>query len=210
MPALTVTPGAAALSVTFSGQDAAGPLAPASGVVSFRLERSTDGETYSATGAAKPTPVTFDEAVTPGQTRWYRGTVCDALRNCASASSGPIVATAGTPKPPPVVITNTRPVMARVTAARPATCRNCVRVTFTAQGSGPLAWRVGLTSKNAGVKTALRTGTARSEGKVVTLIPLSRVPLCRSRLSLTLSLSSPYGTTHTSRALTVTGACRRG
>lgn len=218
VPALNITPVATGLSVVLSGYDAAGPLSSPSGITSFKLERSTDGKTYTATAGAQAAPVTYDEAATPGETRWYRGTVCDAVRNCATALSGPIVATPPAPAPP-VVIAAVRPAMRTIAAVRVratgsvkrarVTCRDCVRVTFTATGTGPLRWSVRMTAPKAAVKTARRGGTVPAGGRVTALMPLSRVPACGTRLTLAMSLSSTLGTARTSRAVTISGACRR-
>lgn len=218
VPALNITPVATGLSVVLSGRDAAGPLSSPSGIASFMLERSTDGKTYTATAGAQAAPVTYDEAATPGETRWYRGTVCDAVRNCATALSGPIVATPPAPAPP-VVIAAVRPAMRAIAAVRVratgsvkrarVTCRDCVRVTFTATGTGPLRWSVRMTAPKAAVKTARRGGTVPAGGRVTALMPLSRVPACGTRLTLAMSLSSTLGTARSSRAVTISGACRR-
>lgn len=217
VPALSVTPVATGLSVVLAGHDAAGPLAAPSGITSFRLERSTDGKSYTATGGSQAGPVTYDEAATPGQTRWYRGTVCDAVRNCATALSGPVVATPPA-APPPVAVAGSRPAIRGVSAARlrpkrtvksRPTCRDCVRVAFTATGTGPLRWSVRMTGPKARVKTAARSGVVPAGGRVTALMPLSRVPVCGARLSLSLSVSSALGNARTGRALTVSQACRR-
>jgi subtilisin family serine protease len=218
VPALNVTPVAGGLSVVLSGHDAAGPLSTPAGITSFRLERSTDGKTYAATGGAQASPVTYDETAPPGETRWYRGTVCDAVRNCATALSGPIVATPPTPAPP-VAIAALRPAMRAVAAVRVrargtvrkarGTCRDCIRVTFTATGTGPLRWSVRMTAPKAGVKTGLRTGVVPAGGRVTALIPLSRLPVCGARLTLAVSVTSALGTARSTKALAISGACRR-
>ena len=218
VPSLNVTPVTSGLSVVLSGHDAAGPMSSPSGITSFRLERSTDGTTYAATGASQAAPVTYDETAAPGETRWYRGTVCDAVRNCATALSGPIVATPPA-APPPAAIAAIRPAMRSVAAVRVrpkptvrksrTTCRDCVRVTFTATGTGPLTWNVRMTSPKAGVKTAQRRGRVPAGGRVTALIPLSRLPVCGSRLSLSMSVSSNVGTVRSTRRVRISGACRR-
>lgn len=218
VPALNVTPVATGLSVILAGHDAAGPLSTPSGITSFKLERSTDGKTYTAAGGPQASPVTYDETAAPGETRWYRGTVCDAVRNCATALSGPIVATPHAPAPPGAIAA-ARPAMRAVAAVRVrakrtvngarATCRDCVRVTFTATGTGPLRWSVRMTAPKARVKTALRGGIVPAGGRVTALIPLSRVPVCGARLTLSMSVSSTLGTARSSRAVRIAGACRR-
>jgi hypothetical protein len=66
-----------------------------------------------------------------------------------------------------------------------------------------------MTAPKAAVKTARRGGTVPAGGRVTALMPLSRVPACGTRLTLAMSLSSTLGTARSSRAVTISGACRR-
>lgn len=209
VPALTAAPAIGAVSVALAGQDAAGPGALEAGIATYRLERSTDGTAYATVAAAQASAIRFDEALTPGQTRWYRGTVCDANHNCASALSGPVTAATAPPSPPAQVAATLPPAMRTLAAGRPGSCLRCVRVTFAAQGSGPLKWAVALTPRNAGVKPIRRTGLVPAAGRVVVRIPLSRIPSCRGRLAIAMSLTSPFGTSRSTRTLAVQEACRR-
>jgi hypothetical protein len=140
------------------------------------------------------------------------------VRNCATALSGPVVATPPPPAPSAVVAA-ARPTMRGVAAVRVRAkntakssrtpCRDCVRVSFTAGGSGPLTWNVRMTAPKAGVKTAQRKGRVSSGRRVTALLPLSRVPLCGARLSLSLSVSSTLGTVRSTRRVAISRPCRR-
>lgn len=209
VPVLTVTRAQGAVSVSLAGHDTAGPQALESGVAVHHLERSTDGATYATVAADRPTLIRFDEALPAGQRRWYRGTVCDADHNCASALSGPVAAAAAAPPAVSRAAAGLPPAVRTLAAGRPGTCRRCVRVTFAAQGAGPLKWAVALTpAARVGVKPIRRTGAVPASGRVIALIPLSRIPACRGRLALSIRVTSPFGTTHSGRTLTVNGACR--
>jgi subtilisin family serine protease len=206
-PALVVTPGAGTLTVSLAGRDAASPQAIAAGIASYGLESSSDGVTYSGTIAPRPAPIRLEEAPPAGQPRWYRGTLCDVNHNCAHVVSGPVTANRPVPPLAPRVAALPPPRFASVVAGRPGGCATCVRVAFTTQGAGSVTWAISLTSARAGVKPIRRAGVVPAGGRVVAVIPLSRIPSCRGRLALALSLSSPSGVSRASRTLAVSEAC---
>jgi subtilisin family serine protease len=204
-PSLTVTRGSSSLAVALSATDTTGARDMLSGMASYGLEGSSDGAAFATLVAARSTPIRFEENVATGKSRWYRGTVCDAAHNCNVAVSGPFAP--NPPLPSAKTAATVPPGMQSLAAARPGTCGTCVRVTFTGVGTGPLKWAIAITPKSAGVKPIRRTGVVPADGRVVATVPLSRIPTCRGRLALAISLSSPYGTTHASRTLSVDGAC---
>ena len=208
-PALAVTPRAGALSVSMAGVDVAGPGSIPAGIASYRLERSGDGVIFTPVGPTQATPVRVDDAVPAGERRWYRGTVCDHVRNCATALSGAV--TSSPPATPPSgTATTIPPGISSPSLARPRTCRACVTVRFTARGTAPLRWAATL-APGAGVRSARKTGNAKSNQRIVVRLPLSRRPTCRGRLTVTISVFSATASSHTSRSASFTGDCvRRG
>lgn len=206
-PALSVVPRAGALGVSIAGVDVAGPGSTPAGIASYRLERSGDGVIYTPVGPSQATPVRVDDVVPAGERRWYRGTVCDQVRNCATTLSGAV--TSSPPATPPSGIAKTIPPgIASPAVGRPRTCRACVIVSFTARGTGPLRWAATL-APGAGVRGARKTGSARANQRIVVRVPLSRLPTCRSRATVTISVFSPTASSHTSRTVAFTGRCVR-
>ncbi len=210
VPSLKAVAAVGALSVTLSASDAS-PKGHASGVATYSLESSSDGLSYSTVVAPQSSPVQFSESLTPSHSRWYRGTVCDATRNCASAISGRLTAKAAAAPPATVrkLAPAVRPRVKALAAQRLRRCARCVRVRFTARGSGRVKWAITMRPVRAGVKAIRRTGIVPAKGRVVAKIPLSRVPVCRGRLVISIKLTSAFGRTKATRKLALKGACRK-
>ena len=140
VPALTVTPVAAGLSVRPRRARRRGPACPALRCRILPLERSTDGEDLHRHGRLEGDA---GHATTrPRRPARRAGTAAPSatpLRNCATAPLGPdrrdsagtadALAAARSQRCAPVVARVHR----RAVSGR-ATCRDCVRVTFTAHG----------------------------------------------------------------------------
>lgn len=207
VPSLTVSPRAGVLTVGLAGTDAARSGGTASGIASYRLERSGDGNIFTPVGSAQSTPIRIDDPAPSGERRWYRGTVCDERHNCAVALSGAV--TSGTPKPPLSIARAVAPEIRAAAAGRPSTCRACVLVSFTARGTGPLKWAVTLSPGNSGVKPARQAGTVPAGGRVTTRLLLSRPPTCLTRITVSMTLGSPYGATRASERVSAGRNCVR-
>ena len=67
----------------------AGPLSAPSGITSFRSSAPPTGRPTPPPARSQASPVTYDETATPGETRWYRGTVCDARAQLRDRPLGP-------------------------------------------------------------------------------------------------------------------------
>ena len=192
------TPGGVAVAVTLKDPAPAG--LDHSGILGVHLEASSDGVGYAgfgpdATGAVKAT-----DSPGPGARRWYRATACDASHNCSSAVTGPVVAGALPPSSSSAAIA---PALSLVSAGRPATCRACLQVAFTAKGRGPFAWTTEV--DGAGVKLVRRSGSFASARRLSVQVPLSRIPSCGGRLDIEIRLrsSSSGGQTRATRTLRV-------
>ena len=207
MPALTVTPRAGQISVALGGADAAAPGTVAAGLASYGLERSGDGVIFTPIAAPQPAPIHIDDAVPTGERRWYRGTVCDAAHNCTQTK--PVSATSGATIPPPGITRAVAPSILSAAAGRPSTCRACIRASFTAKGTGPLKWSVTLSPGNSGIRSARTGGTVPANGRVQGLLPLSRTPTCGTRITLTMSVTSPHGSKRVTRQVSVGDRCVR-
>lgn len=214
VPALAVLPRVGSLSVTLGGTDVAGPGSMPAGVATYRLERSSNGRDFSPAGAEQASPIHLEDAVPSGESRWYRGTVCDQVHNCAPPTvSGPVTSTApARPAPRALSIARkARPRIRSVAAGRPRTCARCIRVAFTAKGASRLRWSVKM-GAGAGVTRAAKKGTVPRRGRVVALLRLSRRPTCRGRIRVKITVRSGSVITRSSRSVRVRNKCvrRRG
>ena len=171
------------------------------------MERSTDGgATWTTLAGDGTSGWHYDEGPAPAAKRVFRATVCDANHNCETESEttalrplAPVVA-----GPPDV-----RPGLPKVGLARPAGCRACVRVSFTAKGAGRIRWSVTLLSRGAGVKTIRRSGTVTAGRRLNLRLALSHTPLCGGRITVRTRLSTAAGSVTRTRTLKVRASCRR-
>ena len=193
----------------FTVPDAGVPGGAPSGVATYALERSTDGVTWTGVAPTLP-PARYDETpAEAAQRRWFRATVCDVAHNCATRTFGPIIVRDLPAEPPePPEIAAARPRLRALSLARPATCRACLRVTFTTRGAGRARWSVTLSSRRAGVRTVRRHGTVRAGRRVSTLLPLSRIPACGGRITVTARLGNAAGADRETSTLRVRASCR--
>ena len=201
-PVITATPMAGAVRVAVTVKDGASATSEQSGLASVRLEASSGGATFTTLVPDQAATITTTDPAGPGARRWYRATACDASRNCATSSAGPVVAGALVP-----TVAAVPPSLVSVFAGRPATCRNCVQVVFRVRGRGPLTWMTEV--GGAGVKLARRSVTIASARRVSTLVTLSRVPACGGRLDVAIRLRSSLGSVRVIRAIRVGGRCLR-
>ncbi len=202
VPAVTATPVAGGVVVQVGVSDAALAGAERAPLLSVRLEGSSDGSAFVPVAPDAGGAMRMTDPAVPGARRWYRATACDANRNCASATIGPV--TAG--DRPATVLASGRPSLAAVSAGRPGACSTCLRVAFTARGRGPLRWVAAVRGAGVGVRRAGRLPAARRH---VVRVRLPRRPICRSRMTVTLRLRSTLGQVTATRAVRVTGRCRR-
>ena len=201
-PVITATPTAGGVSVSVTVRDVALPADEQSALASLRLEASSDGVGFATLVPDQTAAITATDPAGLGARRWYRATACDASRNCATSSAGPVVAGAL-----PSKVAAVSPSLAAVSAGRPATCRNCVQVVFTVRGKGPLTWTAEV--GGASVKRARRSATIASARRVSTLVTLSRAPTCGGRLDVAIRLRSSLGSARATRSLKVRGRCLR-
>jgi hypothetical protein len=208
VPAIAATPSSTGVSVSVTLKDWAlgAELSP---LASVRLEGSSDGVTYAPIAPDATGPVKVADPAGAGSKRWYRATACDANRNCATSSAGPVVAGASTSKGATRSSTQAflRPVLSSVAAGRPKRCATCVLVSFTAKGRGPLSWRARVSG--AGTRASTRAGRLASARRHGVSVRLRRAPVCGGRLSVTVRLSSSLGQATATRTVRVSGRCVR-
>ena len=201
------TPVVGSVSVDLHIRDEGADGGSPSGVASIRVERSTDnGATWIPLNGDGKAGWHYDEGPAPAPRRTFRATVCDASHNCETESA----TTDRRPLPLPESpgITYVRPRFANIALTRPAGCGACVRVSFAAKGAGTVRWSLTLASRGAGVKTVRRSGAVLAGRQVSLRLPLSRMPLCRSRIALTTRLSTPAGSVRSTQTLNVRRSCR--
>ncbi len=201
------TPVVGSVSVDLHAEDEGADGGSPSGVASVRVERSTDGgATWTTLQGGGKSNWHYDEGAAPAAKRIFRATVCDANHNCETESGTTSVQPLSQPARP--MISLLRPRLATLGLTRPAGCGACVRVVFAAKGAGRIGWSVTLISHGAGVKMVRRAGTVLAGRLLSVRLPLSRIPLCRGRITVTTRLSTSAGSVRGTRTLSVRRSCR--
>ena len=178
-------------------------------VATVRVDGSSDGSSYAPIVSDATGSVRVTDRVAAGARRWYRATACDANRNCASATAGPVTSGAsgtssggGTSS-----LIAGRPTLASVSAERPRTCGTCVRIAFIARGRAPLRWTADLSGAGMSLH---RSGRFASAGRRTLSVRLPRLPVCGGRMTVLLRLSSSLGQAKASRTVRILGSrCNR-
>lgn len=203
-PALAVVGERSAVSVSLGGTDASHAGGDVAGVASYALEHSRDGVAYTPVAAAQATPVQARDSAAARETWWYRGTVCDANRNCATAVKGP----AGAAR----VASLSPPALRRLTVTRPGRCprgvRVCLRIAFGATASARATWTI--TVRQAGRKRVLarRAARVRTGARVARVLTLLPKRACGRPLTVTVQVRGPAGVTQAARRVPRGRACR--
>lgn len=202
-PALGLTPSAGGVLVAVGGRDEGAPGGQPAGIATYRLERSADGGAYTEVVSPQATPIRLEEPLAAGEGRWYRGTVCDATRNCATTS-----ATTRGVSGARTLSSVTGLKVRSLSVGRPKRCRTCLQVRFTVAGA-PARWALALTSRKAGVDPLKRSGSVAGTRPVTLSLPLSPAPKCGGRLVVTLRLTQGALTRTAVRSVAVGGRCAR-
>jgi subtilisin family serine protease len=204
-PALAVVGERSAVSVRLGGSDASHAGGDVAGIASYALEHSRDGVAYTPLVAAQPTPVQARDGASGQERWWYRGTVCDVNRNCATVVNGPAGASTGGG-------VAGRPTLRSLGIGRPRRCpgrvRACLRVAFRATVGARSSWTV--TVRQAGRKAVLarRGARVRSGVRVAYVLKLPRRRACGRRLTVTIEVRGAAGTTRAVRPVARGRACR--
>ncbi len=114
-PALAVVGEPSAVAVSLGGTDVSHPGGDVAGIASYALEHSADGVTYTPLVAAQAAPLQARDSAPARRRWWYRGTVCDANRNCAAVVKGPTGAASAR-------LLSARTLLRRLTVTRPGRC----------------------------------------------------------------------------------------
>ena len=157
-------------------------------VLSVHLEGSSDGVSYAAVAPDASGTIRVTDPAASGARRWYRATACDANRNCATATAGPVSSGAGGGST--TLLASARPALSSVSAQRPRTCGTSLRIAFTARGRGPLAWVADVAG--GGIKLR-RSGRLAAARRYTVQVRLPRLPTCGRRVTVTLRLTSSHG-----------------
>ena len=206
VPALVAAPSSGGVAVVVTVRDWTASATEHASVASVRLEGSSDGVNFTAVAPEGTGTMRVTDPVAAGTRRWYRATACDANRNCASASTGPVAS--GAPGGSGSLLASVRPALASVSAGRPKACGTCVTIAFTAKGRGPLRWAADISG--AGIKLH-RDGRFASARRHSVQVRLPRLPTCGGRMSVSVRLSSSLGQAKAQRTIrVVSGRCARG
>lgn len=202
VPVVTATPSSGGVSVSVSVKDSTAYATEHAAVSSVRLEGSSDGANFASIAPDGTGAMRLTDPAAAGVRRWYRATACDANRNCATGSAGPIASGAPTPTS---LLASMRPAFASVSASRPKACGTCVTIVFTAKGRGPLKWAADISG--AGISLH-RDGRLASPRRLTVPVRLPRLPTCGGRMSVSLKLSSSLGRSTVQRTIRViSGRC---
>ncbi|HTI32522.1 MAG TPA: S8 family serine peptidase, partial [Miltoncostaea sp.] len=129
VPAIVATPSSSGVSVSVTVRDATTSYASDhASVATVRVDGSSDGSSYAPIVSDATGSVRVTDRAAAGARRWYRATACDANRNCASASAGPVTSGASGTSGGTSALIAGRPTLASVSAERPRTCGTCVRI----------------------------------------------------------------------------------
>ncbi len=203
VPSVTATPSSGGVSVSVTVRDWTSAASEHAAVTTVRLEGSSDGVNFTAIGSEGSGTIRVTDPAGAGAKRWYRATACDANRNCASATAGPV--TSGAPAASGSLLSSVRPALSYVSASRPKACGTCVTIGFTAKGRGPLQWAADIAG--AGIKLH-RDGRLASARRHTMAVRLPRLPSCGGRMIVSVRLSSSLGQAKVQRTVKVTsGRC---